>query len=173
MPILRLPRTHGCLVCGRDNPHGLQLQLFVDDASGVVNVDVTFSRNHIGFIDVIHGGVIATVADEAMVWAATWAGKRFCLCGELSIRYLKPATPGVAYRFEATVESKRSRLIATTLRVLDPNGIEIATASAKYLPLAASHHAKVVETFVDEPDSRSTARSLAGAVPSPGTPGEG
>jgi uncharacterized protein (TIGR00369 family) len=158
-------------VCGRDNPHGLQLQLQVDDVTGVVAVEVNFSRNHIGFIDVVHGGAIATVADEAMVWAATWAGKRFCLCGELSVRYLKPAMPGVAYRFEATVESKRSRLITTTCRVVDANGVEIATATAKYLPLSVDLHAKVVETFLREDQTVETARSLA-VVPSPGIPGE-
>jgi acyl-coenzyme A thioesterase PaaI-like protein len=147
-------------VCGRDNPHGLHLQLHVDDVTGVVSVDVTFSPDHVGFIDVVHGGAVATVADEAMVWAATWAGKRFCLCGEMSVRFMKPTTPGVAYRFEAMVESKRSRLITTTCRVLDPNGVEIATATAKYLPLPAEQHARVVKTFVSESISDEAATAL-------------
>ena len=161
MPILRLPRTHGCLVCGRDNPRGLRLQLYVDDATGVVSVEATFSRDHVGFSDVIHGGAIATVADEAMVWAATWAAKRFCLCGELSVRYLKPANPAVAYRFEATVEAKRSRLLTTSCRVFDETGEAIATAAAKYLPLSTDLHADVVKTFLVEDVSAEAAKALS------------
>lgn len=160
MAIIRLPRTHGCLACGRDNPHGLKLELFVDDETGDVHVDAAFSPQHVGFTDVVHGGAIATVVDEAMVWAATWAGKRFCLCGELSVRYLKTASAEVTYRFEATVESKRSRLITTTCRMSNDAGELIATATGKYLPLTAEQHQEVVKTFLVEEGSSTTAHTL-------------
>ena len=81
MPRIELPHTAGCLVCGRDNPHGLHLSLHVDPDSGIVTVDFIPLAEHIGFEGIIHGGVLATVLDEAMVWAATWAGRRFCVCG--------------------------------------------------------------------------------------------
>ena len=71
--LLELPHTRGCMVCGRGNPLGLGLSLFVDPASGVVRVNYTPAGPHIGFEGVVHGGVLATVIDEAMVWAATWA----------------------------------------------------------------------------------------------------
>src|SRR5215211_2330757 len=105
--LLELPHTRGCVVCGRGNTVGLGLSLFVNPAIGVVRVNYTPRAPHIGFEGVVHGGVLATVIDEAMVWAATWAGKRFCLCGEMTVRYRAPAGVGRALTVEARVESAR------------------------------------------------------------------
>ena len=161
MSRLRLPRTFGCLACGRDNPRGLQLSLYVDEITGGVTTDAALAGEYIGFVDVLHGGIIATVADEAMVWAATWSAKRFCLCGELNIRYRKPARPGQPYRFEASVVASRPRLINTACRVLDAAGNVIADGSAKYIPVPPEEHAKVVATFLPEDASAQAARALS------------
>jgi uncharacterized protein (TIGR00369 family) len=139
----------------------LQLSLFVDDATGDVTTDVNFAREFIGFADVLHGGILATVADEVMVWAATWAGSRFCLCAELSVRYRRPARPGQAYQFVATVEGSRTRLITTACSVLDADGTVVANATAKYVPVSADEHARVVATFLPEEDTAEAARILS------------
>src|SRR3954467_11446620 len=132
--MLQLPHTSGCLVCGRDNPHGLKLDLHVDPESGVVGVEFTPRREHIGFEGVGHGGVIATVLDEAMVWCATWAGRRFCVCAELTTRFVKEAAVGRALIVQTKIESNRSRLITTSAEVRDAETEEtVATGTAKYI----------------------------------------
>lgn len=160
MAKIPLPRTSGCLVCGKANPRGLALQLFVDDTTGVVSTDITPTRNEAGFVEVVHGGLTATVADEAMVWAATWARRRFCLAGELTVRFRKPVFVGQTVTFEARVESQRSRLIVTSFRCIDENGVELATGSAKYVPMSADEHARVVESFLSEPETMQAADVL-------------
>ena len=60
---MELPHTAGCLVCGRQNPHGLGLSLHVDEGSGVVSVEFAPRPEHIGFEGIVHGGVLATVLD--------------------------------------------------------------------------------------------------------------
>src|ERR1700733_15407 len=95
MPALELPHTPNCLVCGQSNPHGLHLSLHVDPATGIVTTTFTPTKDHIGFEGIIHGGIIATVLDEAMVWAATWSGKGFCVCAELTTRFKESALVGV------------------------------------------------------------------------------
>src|SRR5687768_17157458 len=136
MPLVQLPHTAGCLVCGRDNPHGLRLDLYVDPGTCVVRVAFTPRPEHIGFAGVVHGGVLATVLDEAMVWAATWAGRRFCVCAELTTRFLKEAAVGRELVIETKVEANRSRLITTAAAVRDlASGDVVATASAKYVPV--------------------------------------
>src|SRR5262245_461657 len=94
MAILELPHTAGCLVCGRENPHGLHLHLHVDERTGQVETLFTPSQVHIGFEGIVHGGVLATILDEAMVWASTWQGRRFCVCGELTVRFKRSAEIG-------------------------------------------------------------------------------
>jgi acyl-coenzyme A thioesterase PaaI-like protein len=161
MAMLELPHTNGCLVCGRDNPHGLKLSLQVDDGDGTVHIDFTPRPPHIGFEGIIHGGVLATVLDEAMVWAATWHGRRFCLCGSMSIRFHAPARVDDALRVRAKVTNARKGLMETTGEVTRGNEV-IAIASAKYVPLSDERHHAAVATFVDEAATRTAAMRLKG-----------
>lgn len=153
MSILRLPHTQGCLVCGRSNPHGLKLDLQVDESTGIVHTTFSPNEHHIGFEGVVHGGLIATVVDEAMVWAATWAGRRFCLCGEMTIRFREPARVRETLRVEASVDVKRSKLITTSSRVVNAAGKLVAQASGKYVPISAEEHVRVTTTFVYDPET--------------------
>lgn len=159
MPLLQLPRTQGCLVCGRDNPIGLHLTSFVDDASGVISNHFTPTAHHIGFHGVIHGGLLATVLDEAMVWAATWAGKRFCLAAEMTIRFKAPARVGADLTTEARIDFARTRLVTTT-GVIREGEVVIAEATGKYMPLSIEESAKFVATLVDDPASDEAAAML-------------
>ena len=165
MPLLQLPHTAGCLVCGRDNPHGLRLDLNVDPDTGMVRVEFTPRPEHIGFEGVVHGGVIATVIDEVMVWAATWAGRRFCVCGELTTRFRREAAVGRALVVEAKVESNRPRLIVTAAEVRDvESGEVLATGAGKYVPVPPDRNRAFVQTLVPDDATRETARVLQTAT---------
>jgi acyl-coenzyme A thioesterase PaaI-like protein len=161
VPLLQLPHTAGCLVCGRDNPHGLKLDLHVEPDTGVVTVHFTPRPEHIGFEGIVHGGVIATVLDEVMVWAATWAGRRFCVCGELTTRFRREAAVGRALVVEAKVESNRPRLIVTRADVRDAESGElVATGMAKYVPVPPDRNRAFVTTLVPDPSTDDAARVL-------------
>ena len=165
MTLLQLPHTAGCLVCGRDNPHGLRLDLLVDRETGVVRVEYTPRREHIGFEGVVHGGALATVLDEVMVWAATWAGRRFCVCAEMTTRFRREARVSEALSIEAKVESNRPRLIATTAVVRDASsGETVATASGKYVPVPPERNRAFVQTLVPHEDTEPAAQVLRSAA---------
>jgi uncharacterized protein (TIGR00369 family) len=154
---LELPHTAGCLVCGPGNLKGLRLKLFVDPETGVVQTRFVTLKEHIGFEGVAHGGVIATVLDEVMVWAASWTGKRFCLCGEMSVRYRHRAEVGQPLIFTAQVQSTRSKLIATRGEATDESGRIIATAAGKYVPLSDDGNREFLGTFLDDAATAATA----------------
>jgi acyl-coenzyme A thioesterase PaaI-like protein len=164
MPTLQLPHTRGCLVCGKQNPAGLHLSLHIIPESGRVTCDFTPRVEHIGFEGVIHGGLLATVVDEAMVWAATWRGRRFCLCAELTVRYRKPVDVGKPLKVEADVEFSRPRLIQTAAKIFDESGNLVTTASGKYVPLSPDEHRTVLTTFVQDPETAAAALELAKEV---------
>jgi acyl-coenzyme A thioesterase PaaI-like protein len=157
---LELPHTAGCLACGPGNSKGLRLQLFVDSETGIVQTRFAAKIEHIGFEGVAHGGVIATVMDEVMVWAASWAGKRFCLCGEMSVRFRRRAEVGQVLICTARVESTRSKLIATTADATDESGQLIATASGKYIPLSDEDNRGFLRTLLDDPATAATAELM-------------
>ncbi|HEY1686865.1 MAG TPA: PaaI family thioesterase [Tepidisphaeraceae bacterium] len=160
MPLLELPHTHNCLVCGRSNPHGLKLSLHVDPADGSVHTAFTPQPHHAGFESITHGGALATVLDEAMVWAATWQYKKFCLCAEMSIRFLRPALINQPLAIIATIDSFRPRMTTTKAQVLDAQGNTIAESTGKYMPMSDADHRAVVATFVSETCTREAAIHL-------------
>lgn len=164
MELIELPHTAGCLVCGRENPAGLRLSLFVDPELGSVHVPYSPRAEQGGFVGIVHGGALATILDEAMVWAATWAGGRFCVCGEMNIRYRQPARVGMTLSIEARVEQMRSRLIRTSGVVRHGDTI-LCAATGSYVPMAGEAHRAVVASFVDEPATRTAARRLGREEP--------
>jgi len=159
---MELPHTAGCIVCGRDNPHGLKLSLHVDPDTGIVSAQYVSQPQHIGFVGIIHGGVLATVLDEIMVWAATWAGKRFCVCGELNVRYRQSVPVGAKLLIQGQVSAVRSRLIETTGSVVGQDGTLYTSASAKYIPLPEERNRQFVQTLVEDPKTSDTLHALRG-----------
>ena len=158
--MLQLPHTTGCLVCGRDNPHGLGLDLYVDEGSGLVRCKFTPTEHHTGFEHIVHGGLLATVVDEAMVWTATWRARRFCLCGEMTVRFRQGAAPGQMLNVEAIVDYSRPKLIETSAKIFDASGRLLTTASGKYIPLTPEQHQAALRSFIDKPETAAAARFL-------------
>jgi len=163
MSTLVLPQTRGCLVCGRANPHGLHLILHVDPATSQVTTTFTPRPEHIGFENIIHGGLLATVLDEAMVWSSIWSAKRACVAAELTIRFRASALPGDTLHVTATLDTTRSKLITTTGQIRRPSdNATIATATGKFIPLDESRHQAFLTTFIDDPTTREAATLLRG-----------
>jgi acyl-coenzyme A thioesterase PaaI-like protein len=157
---LELPHTAGCLVCGPGNAKGLRLHLHVDPQTGIVQTRFAPEAEHIGFEGMAHGGVLAAVFDEAMVWAASWAGKRFCVCGEMSVRFRRKAQVGHMLIFRARVESRRAKLIATSAEAVDAHGAIVAAATGKYVPIPRDVNHQFVRTFVSDPATAAAAEMM-------------
>ncbi len=88
----QLPYTRDCFVCGAHNPHGLQLRFHREGDE--VHADFTAQPQHAGFRGIVHGGILATVLDEAMFWAAASTQKQFCLAAELNVRFVDKVIVG-------------------------------------------------------------------------------
>lgn len=165
MSTLELPRTNGCLGCGPGNPYGLRLNLRVDPNTGIVTVPFSPAQEHIGFEGIIHGGLLATVLDEAMVWAATWSGKRFCVCGELSVRFRAAASVGSKLTVEAKVEYSRPKLIQVAATVRTPSGGVIAAGEGKYVPLAPDQNERMMRTLIPDATTQEAHAVLTRGIP--------
>jgi acyl-coenzyme A thioesterase PaaI-like protein len=144
-----LPHTRSCFVCGESNPLGLKLRF--EEDSGTVKTHFTPRTEHGGFIAVTHGGLLATVLDEIMVWACAVRTKRFAYCAELGVRYLSPAQPGVELTGTARLEEdRRGRVFRASAQLVDPAGTVVATATGKYLPLKKEAARVMAEDFVGD-----------------------
>ena len=148
--LLELPHTAGCFVCGRENPLGLRLCSFVDTDTGNARTTFTPRLEHIGFENIIHGGILATLVDELMVWTAIWASGKACVAAELSLRFVRKAEPNQQLEAIASITRNRSRLIETSAEVKACETL-ICTATAKYIPLGGDETAAFFKTLIDEP----------------------
>ena len=132
-----LPHTHSCFVCGEANPLGLKLRFEADGT--LVRARFTPCAEHIGFKQVIHGGLLATVLDEIMVWACAVRTRRFAFCADLNVRFLQSARPGEELLVTGElVANRRDRIYEAKASVANAKGKVLAEATGKYMPIPAA-----------------------------------
>src|SRR5215471_5404180 len=123
-----LPHTRSCFVCGEANPLGLNLRFETD--GHVVRSRFEPRTEHAGFRQTVHGGLIATVLDEAMVWACAVRTARFGFCAELNVRFVRPLTPGQSVTITAELtNNRRGKLCEAGAELRDQSGRVLATAT--------------------------------------------
>jgi len=119
-----------CFVCGEKNPAGLKLRIRVDAKRGESAADVTFPEHFQGWAKIVHGGLLATVLDEAMIYAAGAKGLK-CVTGEMTVRYVKPASTDIAYALRGRFLEDKGRIVLAESSLLDSEGQEVAKALGK------------------------------------------
>ena len=144
----RLPQTRHCFACGKDNPQGLNLS-FRTDGSQVVT-DWTPQSRHTGFVDTVHGGLIASVLDEIMAWTCGIVGGRFSYSIDLNIRFSHPLRPNETTRGIGTIEKNLRRRIFHARAKLLVADTEIATATGKYLAIKSAQEAILRADFGED-----------------------
>ena len=63
-----LPWSRSCFVCGENNPIGLKARSWI--VNDIIELEFEPAEALAGWNSVTHGGLIATVLDEVMTWAA-------------------------------------------------------------------------------------------------------
>jgi uncharacterized protein (TIGR00369 family) len=145
-----LPHTHSCFVCGQSNPFGMNLRFQTDGR--IVQTRFRPRPEHVGFQQTVHGGIIATLLDEIMVWACAVPTRRFAYCAELTVRYVNPARPG--QDLVATGEllvNHRNRLFEARGELRAHDNVLLAAATGKYLPIKESEVPALVRDLVGDP----------------------
>lgn len=153
MSAILLPYTHGCFVCGADNPHGLRLKFRVED--GEIRADFHPDTRHEGYRGIIHGGVIASALDETMFWAASYESRRFHVSTQLEVRYQKKVEVGKGYLLVARVAESHRRMCFTTAELRAANGEVCASATGRFFPMRRQEVPLRHEDFFPDPQALS------------------
>ncbi|MBT7164919.1 MAG: PaaI family thioesterase [Victivallales bacterium] len=91
-PMDSIPRSSsatGCFACDRDHPSGLHLSFVVDVAARTARAQTVLDGCFAGADGIAHGGIVATLLDEAMVYASR-AVVPLAATAKLSVRYRRP-----------------------------------------------------------------------------------
>ncbi len=124
------PRYDTCFVCGKKNACGLNLSF--ETAEGRAKTLWTPREDHCGYKGVVHGGIAATLLDEAMGWAGWQTYHLNFFTVELKVRYKKPLMAGVQYAVEAEMTHGRGKFYMAAGRIIGPEGEVYVEGEAKY-----------------------------------------
>jgi uncharacterized protein (TIGR00369 family) len=144
-----LPHTRSCFVCGESNPVGLKLRFETDGR--IVQAHFRPRAEHVGFKQTIHGGLIATLLDEVMVWACAVQTRRFAFCAELTVRFLNPVRPDDELTALAELAcNRRDKLFEAKAELKNQAGLVVASATGKYLPIKNVDATEMATDFVGD-----------------------
>lgn len=124
-------RNHNCFGCSPVNPSGLRMQ-FLTDGQAVYST-LKVPEHLCGWSNIVHGGVLSTILDEIMSWAAIHLLKRIALTQSISVEFIKPVLVGGELRAEGRVrEAARPNDALTEGVIYDDRGDACTRATATF-----------------------------------------
>jgi uncharacterized protein (TIGR00369 family) len=126
---------NGCFGCGDDNHAGLHLQFFVDDQQRVL-CRVTLAQQFQGPPGHAHGGIIATLLDEAMSKANRHRNIT-AMTRHISIDYLKPVPLETPLVLEGWSKSESGRKHRCSAELRNSDGTVLAAATGIFIEVPA------------------------------------
>ena len=135
LPDRLAPLFHGaqnhCFGCGPANPHGLQLKFSIAPDHSVV-CSASLNEFYEGPPGYLHGGIIATLLDEAMSKANRAYGVT-AMTRQMSVDYLRPVPSNAPIRIQGQVTHSERRKHWTTAQIEDADGIILAKATGLFI----------------------------------------
>lgn len=132
-----------CYACGKPEAGGLGL-CFVSQSDGSVTADWACPTNFQSFEGILHGGIIATLLDGAMVHAL-FADGVVAQTAELCVRYRHPIKVGSSVRVTARRGDRTGPLHLLSAEI-SQNEVVSATAHAKFMAVPLVSTAQLHET---------------------------
>lgn len=115
-----------CFGCGADNPIGLRLEFSIDAARREAEAVFTPRDEHQGYAGITHGGLIATLLDEAML-KLCWELGIPAVTARLEAELKRPAPIGEELRVRGWISEDKGRVIVAEAEVVDAAGGLVAT----------------------------------------------
>jgi acyl-coenzyme A thioesterase PaaI-like protein len=116
-----------CFACGKDNPIGLKLKFRQDGE--VARSEFTPGEFHQGWRNIVHGGILCTLLDEAMGYATIFQGLS-CITAESKVRFKKLVPVGEPLFITGAITKRARKLIWTRAGISLEDGTKVAEATA-------------------------------------------
>ena len=120
-----------CFVCGPDNDSGLKLTFRLD--GDVCRSEYVPGPDHIGYDNVVHGGLIFSALDDVMANLLFLKGQR-AVTARCEIRFRRPAEPGKTLLLQSRIESEKGRRVELSAEAINESNSEVvAEATATFV----------------------------------------
>jgi uncharacterized protein (TIGR00369 family) len=134
-PMAHRAQNH-CFGCGQANAAGLRLEFLLAEDGSVVCLPIIPNKFE-GPASYVHGGIIATMLDEAMSKSVRARGLR-AMTRQMEIDYLRPIHSNAPIRLEGRLMRSVGRKHWTEARILSPRGHIMAEAKGLFVEVRAA-----------------------------------
>jgi uncharacterized protein (TIGR00369 family) len=145
--LLKPNPTNSCFGCGAANPRGMQLTFEQDDAARSIRGAFRLGAEYQGGAAFVHGGIIATVLDEAMGKVNRFRGAR-AVTAELTIEYIKPVPIDADLVIEAHEVDKKGRSMFYVGEIRNSAGDLLARGRGRFVEIGPARSAADAATTV-------------------------
>ena len=143
VPISTDKRWGLCIGGGQNNPFGLKLSFEWDGKTA--RAECTPNKFYQGWPDIVHGGIITTMLDEAMGHATLFSGFSDFLTANIRVNFKRPALIDEPLIVTSSLTRKKERFIWVKANVSLPDGTLVAEGKATQV---------LIETNLDNTGSK-------------------
>jgi len=130
---VKLPNNY-CFCCGPDNPEGMHLQFTLDEERRTFVCDFVLSKRYTGPPGHCHGGVIATILDDAM-GKVNKLRNVVAVTKEMTVEYLKPVPLHKPLRVEGREVSVHGRQHINAAEIRNEQGEVLARSQGIFVAI--------------------------------------
>ena len=121
---------NNCFACGKDNPIGLHLDFKKE--GDLSQAKFVLSKNYEGYPEIIHGGIVTTILDEAMAKVLLLNGI-VAYTGKIEVKFRKSLRPEQPYTVFGKISKSKGRVHETSAWIVNSTGEIMASATAVFL----------------------------------------
>src|SRR6266571_4946121 len=123
-----------CFACGKDNPQGMRLKFSFDRERKHFACKFRLGKRYTGPPGHCHGGIIATILDEAM-GKVNKLRQVVALTSEITVNYLKPVPLKQPLRVESREVKVKGRKHINMAEILNEKGEVLARSQGLFIAI--------------------------------------
>ena len=132
---------------GPDNPIGLKFDLKWDGKVGYG--EFTANEYHQGWGDIVHGGIIECLLDEAIGWTAWYEGMNIATAS-IFVRFRRPLKIGEPVDITASITKRRRNLMEGEAKMTLKDGTLVAEGTSTMVILSKVQEEETHQSDADK-----------------------
>src|SRR5581483_6712736 len=128
------PRKNYCFACGEDNPDGMHLKFAYDENKHAFDCDFILDARYTGPPGHCHGGIIATILDDAM-GKPNKLRNVVAVTKEMTVEYLRPVPLEKPLRVEGREVSVHGRQHVNAAEIFNEEGEVLARGKGVFVAI--------------------------------------
>jgi len=126
---MELKDDNYCFACGKENPIGLKMEF--EYGKDTAEVKYIPRREHQGWGDIVHGGILFTLMDELMARMIINSGI-YVVTSRMEIKFLRPARVGEEIKVIAKLDRSDERFFYASSKITGKKEKILAVSKGVY-----------------------------------------